>query len=720
MVPSEDCPMNCDTVPAVPAPVEAPTPVDPYGPWMLVEKRRRNSRRLSTTNPVITVDPNIAPAINPLFEPTNAAPVTLPLIQESNLDSSSNVNIPAENNQVINVESIHADVVDSSIQGKSKLRGKSALTMKKASGTPVGSKRGVIVASKSVKSHLSTSAIPMHGSRGLSRNDASSSRLQQNLSKPNILDPVKHQAVKHLESANPPIPLPILTADLEQTLDQEELLWKQKSRSDWISFGDRNTSYFHKKAITNRRRNHITSLQLESGEWCSDEDALCDAVAFFFQKLYLSDDYVPEKFPLLGCFPSLLDDDMHLLELMPTDVEIKDSLFAMASLKSPGLWKLSKGNEVGEAINVIVDRYTSNVEGVQLGEDINEVVVGNAVNDEGINEVGAGNIVDDEVIKDVSTDHSADINVELLGVEDLGDATNEDEVQVGEKETSQDSADFLVNVEVASNLDDEVEGIRVNFRVNRHESLTDASEGEDNNNVECEGRPNVGNDLVEEDEDVPEIEGKLQDHESDYIEFDEPSEYGESDDELGLRFENHKQFKVTVRKYVIAKGVALRFKNSEPKRQHCGKELGVYASFNKCQRTRLNLLSEKKRENDNKTIFHIFFNALKKGWKDGCLPIIGVDNCFFLTVTQIELLHGQLRKEKEIIPRSDVCKAHIFQLAQKMKRGEHEDPILKLNGCHSTDDMMEIPPLHWSRVMLEEIRKMIMQRIHVKRSWVSK
>ncbi|KAK8556419.1 hypothetical protein V6N13_064448 [Hibiscus sabdariffa] len=73
-------------------------------------------------------------------------------------------------------------------------------------------------------------------------------------------------------------------------------------------------------------------------------------------------------------------------------------------------------------------------------------------------------------------------------------------------------------------------------------------------------------------------------------------------------------------------------------------------------------------------------------------------------------------------------------------------------GATSTDDLLEIPPLHWSRAyftgtskcdvvdnnlaeafnawivdarcpiisMMEEIRKMIMQRIHVKRSWVSK
>ncbi|KAK8621972.1 hypothetical protein V6N13_097600 [Hibiscus sabdariffa] len=102
-VPSNDCPMNRETVQVVPAPVEAPAPVDPYGPWMLVEKRRRNSRTLSIVNPVTTVDPNIAPVVNPLFEPTNAPPVTLPLIQESNLDSSSNVNNPAINNQVVNV-----------------------------------------------------------------------------------------------------------------------------------------------------------------------------------------------------------------------------------------------------------------------------------------------------------------------------------------------------------------------------------------------------------------------------------------------------------------------------------------------------------------------------------------------------------------------------------------------------------------------------------------
>lgn len=35
-------------------------------------------------------------------------------------------------------------------------------------------------------------------------------------------------------------------------LDNEELLWKQKARSDWLAFEDRNTKYFHSQA--NMRR----------------------------------------------------------------------------------------------------------------------------------------------------------------------------------------------------------------------------------------------------------------------------------------------------------------------------------------------------------------------------------------------------------------------------------------------------------------------------------
>ncbi|MCI00140.1 hypothetical protein A2U01_0021157, partial [Trifolium medium] len=65
---------------------------------------------------------------------------------------------------------------------------------------------------------------------------------------------------------------------LDTTLFQEECLWFQKSRGQWIADGDRNTKYYHSKTIIRRRRNKIITLRNESGEWVDDSDRLKDMV----------------------------------------------------------------------------------------------------------------------------------------------------------------------------------------------------------------------------------------------------------------------------------------------------------------------------------------------------------------------------------------------------------------------------------------------------------
>ncbi|KAL4279049.1 hypothetical protein GQ457_03G029200 [Hibiscus cannabinus] len=57
-----------------------------------------------------------------------------------------------------------------------------------------------------------------------------------------------------------------LKKDLDIVLSQEESLWHQKARGNWIAKGDRNTRFFHLAAISRRKRNTIQSLIID-GHW---------------------------------------------------------------------------------------------------------------------------------------------------------------------------------------------------------------------------------------------------------------------------------------------------------------------------------------------------------------------------------------------------------------------------------------------------------------------
>ena len=113
-------------------------------------------------------------------------------------------------------------------------------------------------------------------------------------------------------------------------------MWLQRSRIIWLQDGDRNTKFFHRKAVWRARKNKIKKLMKPDGTWVEEEKELGCLVTDYFQKMYLKD-FSLQPDVVLNLFPSEVTQSMNeQLCKEFTDEEISDALFQIGPLKSPG------------------------------------------------------------------------------------------------------------------------------------------------------------------------------------------------------------------------------------------------------------------------------------------------------------------------------------------------------------------------------------------------
>ena len=84
-----------------------------------------------------------------------------------------------------------------------------------------------------------------------------------------------------------------LTCELDKLQEENELIWKQRSRINWLKFGDKNSSFFHESAKQRGRRNNIGGIFDESGVWKNDEEGIALAFVNYFNNLFTSS--LPEE-----------------------------------------------------------------------------------------------------------------------------------------------------------------------------------------------------------------------------------------------------------------------------------------------------------------------------------------------------------------------------------------------------------------------------------------
>nr|KYP70239.1 Putative ribonuclease H protein At1g65750 family [Cajanus cajan] len=140
-----------------------------------------------------------------------------------------------------------------------------------------------------------------------------------------------------------------LWQELEMVLHREEVIWFQKSRCKWLTMGDRNTRFFHGSTIVRRRKNRITKIINDEGEWITEQPELESFVTGFYKELF-------------HMFPSLSNSEFEEIRKDMNNEEIFATIKSMNGFKAPGpdglqaIFYQSQWNYIGQEVcNMIRD-----------------------------------------------------------------------------------------------------------------------------------------------------------------------------------------------------------------------------------------------------------------------------------------------------------------------------------------------------------------------------
>ena len=79
-----------------------------------------------------------------------------------------------------------------------------------------------------------------------------------------------------------------LEGKLDEALNVEERYWCQRAKVDWMKSGDRNSGFFHAKALTKKARNKMSGITNETGRLIESKYEIEKIIDDYFSKLFTS------------------------------------------------------------------------------------------------------------------------------------------------------------------------------------------------------------------------------------------------------------------------------------------------------------------------------------------------------------------------------------------------------------------------------------------------
>ena len=123
--------------------------------------------------------------------------------------------------------------------------------------------------------------------------------------------------------------------EINDLLDSEEIMWHQQSRMQWMMLGDRNTRYFHSKALDRKRKNAISRIMDENGIWHETKEGIANVAVSYFEKLYTTS-YPSHILEITDTIPTKVSSEMNQSLIKDfTKEEVLAALKQMHPTKAP-------------------------------------------------------------------------------------------------------------------------------------------------------------------------------------------------------------------------------------------------------------------------------------------------------------------------------------------------------------------------------------------------
>lgn len=114
------------------------------------------------------------------------------------------------------------------------------------------------------------------------------------------------------------------------------MYYHQRSRVNWLNYGDRNTAFFHATMIQRRQRNQLIKLKNGNGDWLTEEEDINFHLKDYFHSLFLSNESrnMENALSVVGNSISPVM-NLDLTREFSVD-EIELAAFQLGALKAPG------------------------------------------------------------------------------------------------------------------------------------------------------------------------------------------------------------------------------------------------------------------------------------------------------------------------------------------------------------------------------------------------